>query len=128
MAVQMRWHQRRPRSLRVPWVTWRSWTTKRMACSARLFVGSRPGVEKAKAWWKEQWNRDVDEKEILAGWEQGQLHRLAGLVAGHEEEIGQVIQAALRAGDVGARQAARDFVNYLVSRGWLQFRDLLPDG
>jgi len=49
-------------------------------------------------------------------------------VAGHEEEIRQVIRAALGAGEVGARQAARDFVNYLASRGWLQFRDLLPGG
>lgn len=48
-------------------------------------------------------------------------------VAGHEKEIGQVIRAALGAGEVGARQAARDFVNYLASRGWLQFRDLLPE-
>jgi len=57
-----------------------------------------------------------------------EANREGWAVAGHEEELRQVIQAALRAGDVGARQAATDFVNYLASRGWRQFRDLLPDG
>ena len=33
-----------PRSLRVPCVIRRSITTNRIACSARLFVGSTPGV------------------------------------------------------------------------------------
>jgi len=49
-------------------------------------------------------------------------------VAGHEQEIRQVIKAGLGAGAPGARQAARDFVNYLAFRGWFQFSDLLPDG
>lgn len=44
MVVQIRSHQRRPVSLRVPCVIRRSITTKRIACSARLFVGSMPGV------------------------------------------------------------------------------------
>ena len=40
----MRSHHRRPFLLRVPWVIRRSITTKRIACSARLLVGSIPGV------------------------------------------------------------------------------------
>ena len=44
MAVQMRSSHRCPASLREPWVTWRSMTTKRIACSATLLVGSMPGV------------------------------------------------------------------------------------
>ena len=35
---------RRPVSLREPWVMCRSMTTKRIACSAKLLVGSMPGV------------------------------------------------------------------------------------
>jgi len=56
-----------------------------------------------------------------------EANREGWAVAGHEEEIRQVTQAALGAGDAGARQAARDFLNYLASRGWPQFRDLLPN-
>ena len=41
MTVQMRSHHFRPRSLRVPWVTKRSITTKRIACSARSIGLSR---------------------------------------------------------------------------------------
>ncbi len=44
ITVQIRSHQRFPRSLLVPCVISRSITTKRIACSARLFVGSTPGV------------------------------------------------------------------------------------
>src|SRR4029077_19958960 len=44
ITVQIRSLQRRPPSLRVPCVMCRSITTKRMACSARLLVGSIPGV------------------------------------------------------------------------------------
>jgi RNA polymerase sigma factor (sigma-70 family) len=44
IAVQIRSHQRLPASLRVPCVIRRSITTNRIACSARLFVGSTPGV------------------------------------------------------------------------------------
>src|SRR4051812_48299169 len=41
-TVQVRSHQRFPASLRVPCVISRSITTNRIACSARLFVGSNP--------------------------------------------------------------------------------------
>src|SRR5271166_311108 len=44
ITVQIRSHQRFPVSLRVPCVINRSITTNRIACSARLFVGSTPGV------------------------------------------------------------------------------------
>ena len=44
ITVQIRSHQRFPFSLRVPCVIRRSITTNRIACSARLFVGSTPGV------------------------------------------------------------------------------------
>ena len=44
ITVQIRSHQRFPPSLRVPCVISRSITTKRIACSAKLFVGSTPGV------------------------------------------------------------------------------------
>ena len=44
IAVQIRSHHRFPASLRVPCVTTRSRTTNRIAGSARLFVGSTPGV------------------------------------------------------------------------------------
>src|ERR1022692_3836633 len=44
ITVQMRSLHCRPASLRVPWVMSRSMTTKRIACSAKLFVGSTPGV------------------------------------------------------------------------------------
>ena len=44
ITVQIRSHQRFPFSLRVPWVINRSITTNRIACSARLLVGSTPGV------------------------------------------------------------------------------------
>ena len=44
MIVQTRSSQRRPVSLREPWVMCRSMTTKRIACSAKLLVGSMPGV------------------------------------------------------------------------------------
>ena len=44
ITVQIRSHQRFPRSLLVPCVISRSITTKRIACSARLLVGSTPGV------------------------------------------------------------------------------------
>ena len=43
-AVQIRSDQRWPVSPRVPCVTTRSRTTNRIACSAKLFVGSSPGV------------------------------------------------------------------------------------
>lgn len=49
IAVEMRSHQRRPRSPRVRWVTSRSNITKRIACSPKLFVGSIPGVEDARS-------------------------------------------------------------------------------
>ncbi len=42
--VQIRSSQRWRASLRDPWVMCRSMTTKRMACSAKLLVGSMPGV------------------------------------------------------------------------------------
>ena len=44
IVVQMRSSQRWPASLREPWVMRRSITTNRMACSAKLFVGSIPGI------------------------------------------------------------------------------------
>ena len=44
ITVQIRSHQRFPFSLLVPCVIRRSITTNRIACSARLFVGSTPGV------------------------------------------------------------------------------------
>jgi len=44
ITVQSRSLARRPLAPRVPWVTWRSMTTKRIACSATLLVGSMPGV------------------------------------------------------------------------------------
>ena len=44
ITVQIRSHQRFPTSLRVPCVIRRSITTNRIACSARLLVGSTPGV------------------------------------------------------------------------------------
>src|SRR5919109_2901272 len=44
ITVQIRSLQRCPLAPRVPWVMWRSITTNRIACSARLFVGSTPGV------------------------------------------------------------------------------------
>src|SRR5271157_5638523 len=44
ITVQIRSHQRFPVSLLVPCVINRSITTNRIACSARLFVGSTPGV------------------------------------------------------------------------------------
>ena len=44
ITVQIRSHQRFPLSLRVPCVINRSITTNRIACSARLLVGSTPGV------------------------------------------------------------------------------------
>ena len=40
ITVQMRSHHARPDWLRVPWVILRSITTNRIACSARLLVGS----------------------------------------------------------------------------------------
>jgi len=46
IVVQIRSLQRRPVSLRVPCVICRSITTNRIACSARLFVGSTSGVVK----------------------------------------------------------------------------------
>ena len=44
ITVQIRSHQRFPFSLLVPCVISRSITTNRIACSARLLVGSTPGV------------------------------------------------------------------------------------
>src|ERR1700676_905636 len=44
ITVQIRSHQRFPFSLRVPCVIRRSITTNRIACSAKLLVGSTPGV------------------------------------------------------------------------------------
>jgi hypothetical protein len=44
ITVQIRSHQRCPLSPRVPWVMCLSITTKRIACSAVLFVGWTPGV------------------------------------------------------------------------------------
>ena len=44
ITVQIRSHQRFPFSLLVPCVIKRSITTNRIACSARLLVGSTPGV------------------------------------------------------------------------------------
>ena len=44
ITVQIRSHQRFPFSLLVPCVIRRSITTNRIACSARLLVGSTPGV------------------------------------------------------------------------------------
>lgn len=44
IVVQIRSLQARPAGLRVPCVAWRSRATKRIACSARLFVGSTSGV------------------------------------------------------------------------------------
>ena len=135
--VQRRSHRVRPVGLRVPCVMWRSMATNRMACSAKLLVGSTPvagGQEAREIHEKDglpfievyfeaalEVCEERDPKGLYKKARAGEIKEFTGISAPYEAPNNA--ELTINTGDCSPQEAAIGILSYLEEKGMVRLTD-----